>query len=111
MFYGVPEDTLIQTSEVVNILSEYRGFVVKGTLEALHHYQGDFRYYPDTTIIEQAIKDYIDAPAGYTIDFGVTDKGETILIECNDGWSIGSYGCDPSIYVRLLVARWMEIMK
>lgn len=109
-FKDVPLDTVVLTSEVVNIKSEYRGFVVNKELRSLNHYGGDFRIFPDVKKIEQAIEDYINAPKGYSIDFGVTDTGETILIECNDGWSLGSYGCNPITYTNLLIERWREIV-
>jgi hypothetical protein len=80
-------------------------------LKALQIYSGDFRIYPDCRVIENAINDFKDAPAGYVIDFGVTSAGETVLIECNDGWSVGSYGCDPRIYTDMLCKRWIELTK
>jgi hypothetical protein len=53
-------------------------------------------------------------PAGMSLDFGVTDKGETILVEANDGWALGYYpwgNLTPSGYANLIVERWMEICK
>lgn len=110
-FNDLENDTLVLISEYISIASEYRGFVIDGKLESLNHYSGDFRLYPDTKVIEYAINLYKSAPAGYSIDFGVTTDNKTILIECNDGWSLGSYGCDPIIYSRLLLKRWREIFK
>lgn len=43
------------------------------------------------------------------MDFGVTDKGETVLIEVNDGFSIGLYGLFHIDYAKLLSARWAEL--
>ena len=60
---------------------------------------------------DSAIAEYEDAPAGYSIDFGITDDNRTLLIECNDGWSLGNYGLEPSKYCRLLGKRWHELMK
>lgn len=111
LFHKVPDDTLVETCSYINIVSEYRGFVINGELKMLSHYSGDFRVYPDCSIIEQAIKNYTSAPVGYSIDFGVNHKGETILIECNDGWSLGSYGCPPATYTKLLTARWLQMTK
>ncbi len=59
--------------------------------------------------MEQCIAQYKSAPAGYAIDFGVTDKGQTILIEVNDGYALGSYGLFYLDYVKLLSARWAEL--
>jgi hypothetical protein len=104
-------DTLVQTSSLIDIASEYRGFVIDKELKSLNIYSGDFRYYPDVSIIEKAISLYKDAPIGYTIDFCVTRDHKTLLVECNDGWSIGSYGCDSKIYTTLLIKRWLELIK
>lgn len=43
------------------------------------------------------------------IEAGITE--ESVLIECNDAWSIGSYGLDPIIYTNILLKRWFEIVK
>lgn len=48
-------------------------------------------------------------PAGCALDFGITDDGQTLLIEFNDGFSLGNYGVEPTLYAILLTARWAEI--
>ena len=49
------------------------------------------------------------APAGYGIDFGITDDGKTLLVEVNDGHSLGNYNLRPVEYAKLLEARWDEL--
>ncbi|MMZ67938.1 hypothetical protein D1872_305770 [compost metagenome] len=49
------------------------------------------------------------APKGYAVDFGLTDKGETLLVEVNDGYSLGHYGLFSLDYAKLLSARWAEL--
>ncbi len=56
-----------------------------------------------------AVKNYATAPAAYAMDFGVTDSGATILVEVNDGYSLGNYGLDSLLYAKLLSARWAEL--
>jgi hypothetical protein len=111
LFNDVPDDFKVLTSEVIEMVSEYRGFVKRGKLVGLKQYIGDFRVFPDMRVIDECISKYVSAPSAYTIDFAVTDKGETVLIECNDGWSVGSYGLDGEIYADFLMTRWLEIMK
>ena len=108
---GMQDYVPMLLSEEVKFISEYRGYVIDGELKGIYWYKGDFRKFPDMTIIDAAIADYKDAPAGYSIDFGITDDGRTLLIECNDGWSLGNYGLEPSKYCRLLGRRWHELMK
>ena len=110
-FNNVADDCPVLVSEVIDIDSEYRGYVHNGKLVGLYWYAGDFRIFPDVKVIDAAIADYPSGPAGYSIDFGITADGRTVLIELNDGWSLGNYGLEPSKYANLLLARWLEIMK
>jgi hypothetical protein len=103
------EDTEIWCSEPVKFLAEWRCFVRYGEILGVKSYAGDWRVHFDSEIIENAIAAYTSAPAGYAADFGVTDKGETLLIEINDGYSIGAYGLFPLDYARLLASRWAQI--
>lgn len=109
-FKDHPDDTPVLVSEVVDIVSEYRGYVIDGELKGIYYYRGDFRVFPDVKVIDNAIKDYTTQPAGYSIDFGVTGDGRTLLIECNDGWSLGNYGLHHVTYSTLLAKRWLQMM-
>ncbi|WP_238996654.1 ATP-grasp domain-containing protein [Paenibacillus pinistramenti] len=51
----------------------------------------------------------MSAPNGYAVDIGLTDKGETLLIEVNDGYALGQYGLNTLDYAKLLSARWSEL--
>jgi hypothetical protein len=53
---------------------------------------------------------YHDCPVGYSLDVMVT-KDDTLLVEINDGWSLGNYGCDAFDYFKLLKSRWLEILR
>ena len=64
---------------------------------------------PDPGVIKRAVRDYKTAPAGYSLDFGVTDTDKTLLIEVNDGYALGSYGLFHVDYAKLLAARWAEL--
>jgi len=109
-FNHLPDDTKILTSEVVNFVSEYRTYIINGTIKGIKHYIGDYFIYPDPQRVKEMVATYKSAPAGYSLDVGITDKGETLLVECNDGWSLGNYGLDDTIYSNLLAARWRELM-
>ena len=98
-------------SKIVNFVSEYRLFLHKRELIGCKHYWGDFRISLDWKIVDKALSELLEQPAGWTLDFGVTDKGETLLIEANDGYSIGNYGLDGVDYAKLLRDRFLEITK
>ena len=96
-------------SEVISIKAEWRVFVRYNGILDVRPYKGDWHLHFNPAIIEQCVAEYSEAPAGYAIDFGVTDKGQTILIEVNDGYALGSYGLFYLDYAKLLSARWAEL--
>lgn len=110
-FNGVPDDFPVLVSEYVDIVSEWRGYVIDRELKGIKHYLGDIRVFPDMKVVDKAIADFTHQPAGYSIDFGITSDGRTLLIECNDGYSLGNYGLEPNLYSLLLAKRWLQIMK
>lgn len=105
-----PNSKLI-VSECVEFVSEYRCFVLNGELVGSKNYTGDFRVIPDYNVIESAIKDYKNQPSAYSIDFGITKDGNTLLIEMNDGFGLSAYGLNKIIYCKMLEARWNELAK
>lgn len=102
-------DTAIYCSDVVNFISEWRCFLVYGKIVGIRFYYGDPQYECDRNVIDEAVKAYTDMPAGCALDFGVTDDSRTLLIEVNDGFSLGTYGLEDTLYARLLTARWAEL--
>ena len=104
------ENLEVICSDAVAMVSEYRCFVRRGEILDVRRYRGDWSVAPDRAVVESAISAYSSAPAGYAADFAVTDKGETILVEVNDGFSLGSYGLWHDLYAQLLSARWAELV-
>ncbi|NMO19135.1 ATP-grasp domain-containing protein [Pyxidicoccus fallax] len=105
-------NTQLICSEAVRWLSEYRVFVVRGTIVGIRHYAGDasVRVHEDT--VGEAVRlleSSGEATAGYGVDFGVLATGETALVEWNDGFSLGAYGLERGHYADLTVARWCEL--
>ena len=83
-------------------------FIRYGRILDVRPYKGDWRIHFDSSVIEQAVNQHFSAPAGYALDFGVSDDGRTLLIETNDGYALGSYGLFYIQYAKLLSARWSE---
>lgn len=105
--YG--EDPDILCSEVVHFVAEWRCFVRYGEILDIRRYKGNWRMHFDYKVVEKAVAQFTSAPKGYAIDFGLTDKGETLLIEVNDGYALGHYGLFSVDYAKLLMARWAEL--
>lgn len=106
---GVPENTKVWCSEIVNFISEYRCFIRYGKVIGVKHYSGDYFVVPDKKVLFNIIEDYKDAPNAYALDLGITDKGKTLLVEVNEGYSVGAYGLDSINYVKLLETRWAQL--
>lgn len=102
-------NTPVWVSEPVNFVAEWRVFVRYQRVLGARLYRGDWRVQFDYKVIERAISDFVDAPAGYALDFGLTNDGKQLLIEVNDGYSLGSYGLYYVDYAKLLSARWAQL--
>lgn len=51
-------------------------------------------------------------PHGHTLDVGVLDNGQTVLVEVNDAWAIGLYGdsVPKTVYAKWLAQRWRTLL-
>ena len=103
-------DEPVWCSELVSFQAEWRVFVRYGNVWDVRPYRGDWRAHFDASVIEDAVRKFTAAPAGYAMDFGATDDGRTLLIEVNDGIALGCYGADPVEYAKTLSARWCELV-
>jgi hypothetical protein len=102
-------DTPIWVSEPVVFTAEWRVFVRYGEILGVRQYAGDWRRSYDYRIIENAVASYINSPKAYALDFGLTDDGRTLVVEANEGYSIGSYGLFYVEYAKLISTRWCEL--
>lgn len=112
--YGVSKSRPVWTSEPIVILSEWRVYVAEGVILHTAHYDKDRLVRPDTDVIEEAVAAYEssgEAPHGYAIDFCIDNKGRTLLIECNGGFSVGAYGSvSAEDYWRMATAYWKQLV-
>eukprot|EP00581_Thalassiosira_minuscula_P011927 CAMPEP_0183727680 /NCGR_PEP_ID=MMETSP0737-20130205/26099_1 /TAXON_ID=385413 /ORGANISM="Thalassiosira miniscula, Strain CCMP1093" /LENGTH=258 /DNA_ID=CAMNT_0025959377 /DNA_START=137 /DNA_END=913 /DNA_ORIENTATION=- len=106
--------TKIYCSEVVCWKSECRVFVNHSIIVGISHYCGDAAAKIDMETVSRFIHEFAntnDCSSAYAVDFGVLDNGETAMVEWNDGYSLGAYDLEDSIYTDLLMSRWEEVMK
>lgn len=109
MSYCDPHEPVL-CSEVIDFETEWRVFVRYGKILDVRPYYGTWKNHFDVKVIENAVDSYSSASAGYAIDFGYTAEGKTLLVEVNDGFSVGSYGLAALDYAKLLSARWCELV-
>lgn len=84
---------LFQVSQVFDIQSEYRVYVIDGDIEAISNYNGDCTLLPDVGLIKKAvalISIHERWLKSYTIDVMVGPKG-TAIIEIHNFASVGLY--------------------
>jgi len=120
----ITDYTRVFISEPVEIFSEWRCFVHNNKLVGLQWYSGDFTEFPSNDKIINFIdrmRTWEHCPIAYTLDVAIIrsnkfenndspeSNSRTVIMECNDAWSIGNYGLDPLIYVKMLRDRWFEL--
>ncbi len=103
--YNVP----IWISDLVEFVREWRVFVRYGKILDVRPYKGDWKVGYDAAMVEAAVAAFTDAPNAYGMDVGVTKDGRTLLVEVNDGYSIGAYGLFFIDYAKLLSTRWAQL--
>ena len=112
-FIGLPTFDRVkdfQVSKPIDFMSEWRVFVFQDTIRDCRCYLGDQFAYPDPETIKRMVSAYKDAPKAYTLDVGVTTKGETVVIECHRFFSCGLYGfSQQNIYPAMLSQTWFEM--
>lgn len=103
-------DVEMWCSKPVNILTEYRAYINDNKIVGLKHYKGNPYLALDISKVVGAMQTWKSSPISYSIDFGLTEEGETIVIEVNDGFGLGNYGLNEIDYAKLLLARYEELV-
>ncbi|CAE7325608.1 unnamed protein product [Symbiodinium sp. CCMP2592] len=113
----LPFNLPVHCAEVVDMISEYRVYVVHREIRAICHYKGPSEGAGalDLNVVKEAVQTLCQSEeghnlAGFGMDFAVLEEG-TCLVEVNDGFSLGKYpGVSGKDYTDLLVARWHSLM-
>lgn len=93
------------------IVSEWRIYVLNDRIEDSRNYSGEFTISPNYEYVMTVINNNRGKfPCAYTIDIGILDNSETVVVEYNDMWAIGNYGVPNDIYLRMLKDRYFEII-
>lgn len=102
--------------DVIDIKREWRGFMTYDELVDIRPYQGDYHYHFDADVVDRvvdAFRSIENRPMGCSIDFAVIEKEggrQTVFLEMNDGYALGSYGLMPMKYAKLISARWAQLL-
>jgi hypothetical protein len=101
----------IWCSEIITFVTEFRAYIKDDDILGVHYYKGDWGIAPNRARIEAAVRAYKSSPRACSMDFGVTDKGETCLVEVNDSYALGNYGLPAPLYAQMIEARWEELTR
>ncbi len=110
----LPPHAQIYACSVVHFVSEWRVYVIRGKILGQYWYWGSNHDPVDMKVVEEAVQIYQSQPDSmdaYCIDFGLTETGETLLVELNEGFSIGNYGLPDEDYAQLIETRWRQLIK
>lgn len=106
----VAESEPVLVQEPVEFVSEWRAYVLRKKILHVGHYLGEPLLFPDATRVRDALHAYEASPIGFSMDWGVTADGRTLLVEVNDGSSLGNYGLSGKAHTAIIEARWREMM-
>lgn len=108
----VTDETPVMVYDVFpsKIASEWRIYVFKEKIVDSRNYSGDFTISPDYSYVEDVISKNNSFPISYTIDVGILESSENVVVEFNDMWAIGNYGMPNDLYMRLLKNRYFQII-
>jgi hypothetical protein len=105
--------TPVWCSEVVDMTAEHRVFVSRGAVVGVRQYDGAAREPDDVELAARASR-IVESllpqlPAGCAVDVAELGEGTVVLVEVNDGFSLGRYGLDADAYLDVLLTRWAEL--
>lgn len=94
------DDELYVVSDKVEILSEYRCFILNDIIKGIQHYSGDCTVAlskNDINLIKEMVKEYSKdntRPRAYTLDVAIIRNKGVAIIEVHTHSSVGLYGYD-----------------
>lgn len=104
-------------STPIEFISEWRVFIHNQQIIGVNHYTGDFSLPLGTNNnIESLLKESLEASEmlqhvkAFSMDVGLTSAGELYVVEFNDFFALGSYGCEPNAYTRAARDRWGQLV-
>jgi hypothetical protein len=103
----------VYTSELVDFKAEFRTYIHRHDIVTSLRYRGDYDKAPNRETVEAMLYSLRNTkmPVAYSIDVGIIDTGETVLVECNDGFALGNYGVPARKYTEMHRDRWYQMVR
>lgn len=115
-----PNDYKVLAQEYISIRNEHRAYILEGKILGIYDYGSnwwrtnvDFNTKLKKEFVKTLLSAYKSQPVAFALDFGFVeknDKYEPIIVEVNDGFSLGNYGLSKIKYAKMVEARWKEII-
>jgi hypothetical protein len=100
---GLPPDTGIIVSEVVEFVAEARAFVLDGVVRTCAVYEGGGSSDEAAYFAERVVR-ALDLPRTCAVDVGLLRDRRWALVECNATWGAGLNGCEASSVIDCIAA-------
>lgn len=100
----------VYACEPIEFVTEYRVYVLDKKILNAARYTGPVDCVPNFATIRAMIMAYQQAPIAYSLDVGVTNDKETVLVETNDAFSLGNYGLPAALMAKMVAARWFQMV-
>ena|SRR6187402_3380734 len=110
---GVQELELYYTEDILDIYSEYRVYIQDKEIVGVKQYKGNSFISLNEGTVLNMINSYSSQPNTYTLDVGVClieNRFETILIEANQGYSVGNYSLPEIAYAKFLRDGYVQYL-
>jgi hypothetical protein len=104
------DDVQILCQEALRFESEWRSYILRDKILQVCCYKGNPLLFPDPSVMQQAITAFRERPIAFSLDWAVTPSSATVLVEVNDGFSLGNYGLPGHLYTAMVEARWRQLM-
>lgn len=111
----VPDDFPVFVARPADLRScvEWRAFVVGGDVRDIRPYSrcvdADA---PSALFVRMLVEQWHSRPVGFSLDvvnLGSRAAPDWRVVECNDGYALGTYGLFRGTYAELLARRWWEL--
>lgn len=134
---NIDRDLEVLVSEPINILAEWRCFILNDDIIDVRPYGIDvadesptWQYHYDNNTVSNMldkVKNWRGRPKAFSMDIAVINTKEklkgsykneldkidiekTVLVECNDAYALGTYGLMSIPYARFISARWSQLL-
>lgn len=107
---AIPDDTPVLAQQRIEFVSEWRVAVLRDKVLNIAHYKGDPLRFPDVAVIQAAIEAFAERPIAFAMDWGITQSGQTLLVEVNDGYCFENVGLSGMPFTAMIEARWRQLM-